>query len=108
MISEPVEALVNISGNEVKEVAVSNNIHMIRTLIKEQMGIGILCRLDILDEIESGQLAFVPLTDPQQAFHRRCASRPPASFPCRLDDAEPAGDALQPTVKCRAGTKIIH
>ena len=60
-----VEALVNISGNEVKEVAVSNNIHMIRTLIKEQMGIGILCRLDILDEIESGQLAFVPLTDPQ-------------------------------------------
>ncbi len=31
MISEPVEALVNISGNEVKEVAVSNNIHMIRT-----------------------------------------------------------------------------
>ena len=37
MISEPVEALVNISGNEVKEVAVSNNIHMIRTLIKEQM-----------------------------------------------------------------------
>ena len=65
MISEPVEALVNISGNEVKEVAVSNNIHMIRTLIKEQMGIGILCRLDILDEIESGQLAFVPLTDPQ-------------------------------------------
>ncbi|VTM45321.1 LysR family transcriptional regulator [Klebsiella quasipneumoniae] len=53
MISEPVEALVNISGNEVKEVAVSNNIHMIRTLIKEQMGIGILCRLDILDEIES-------------------------------------------------------
>lgn len=65
MISEPVEALVNISGNKVKEVAVSNNIHMIRTLIKEQMGIGILCRLDILDEIESGQLAFVPLTDPQ-------------------------------------------
>ena len=51
---------MNISGNEVKEVAVSNNIHMIRTLIKEQMGIGILCRLDILDEIESGQLAFVP------------------------------------------------
>lgn len=43
MISEPVEALVNISGNRVKEVAVSNNIHMIRTLIKERMGIGILC-----------------------------------------------------------------
>ena len=39
MIGEPVEALVNISGNEVREVAVSNNIHMIRTLIKEQMGI---------------------------------------------------------------------
>ncbi len=76
------EALVNISGNEVKEVAVSNNIHMIRTLIKEQMGIGILCRLDILDEIESGQLAFVPLTDPQLSLSPwRCASRPPASFP---------------------------
>lgn len=110
MISEPVEALVNISGNEVKEVAVSNNIHMIRTLIKEQMGIGILCRLDILDEIESGQLAFVPLTDPQLKPFTAGAvrlARPPA-FPCRLDDAEPAGDALQPAVKCRAGTKIIH
>ncbi|NHL56389.1 LysR family transcriptional regulator substrate-binding protein, partial [Staphylococcus aureus] len=47
MISEPVEALVNISGNEVKEVAVSNNITSIRPLIKEQMGIGILCRRDI-------------------------------------------------------------
>lgn len=109
MISEPVEALVNISGNEVKEVAVSNNIHMIRTLIKEQMGIGILCRLDILDEIESGQLAFC-------AANRSAASlspgavrlaRPPA-FPRRLDDVEPAGDALQSVVRDRAGTKIIH
>ncbi len=83
---------------------------MIRTLIKEQMGIGILCRLDILDEIESGQLAFVPLTDPQLKPFTPGAMRlacPPA-FLCRLDDAEPAGDALQPTVKCRAGTKIIH
>lgn len=65
MISGPVDALVNISGTAVREVAVSNNIHMIRTLIKEQMGIGILCRLDILDEIQSGQLTFIPLTDPQ-------------------------------------------
>ena len=24
-----------------------------------------MCRLDILDEIQSGQLAFIPLTDPQ-------------------------------------------
>jgi hypothetical protein len=32
---------------------------MIRTLIKEQMGIGILCRLDILDEIESGQFNII-------------------------------------------------
>ncbi len=83
MIGEPVEALVNISGNEVREVAVSNNIHMIRTLIKEQMGIGILCRPDILDEIQSGQLAFIPLTDPQlKPFTLALCVSPPGS--CRL------------------------
>jgi len=65
MLSEPVEALVNINGGRVNEVAVSNNIHMIRSLIKEQMGIGILCWLDIMDEVISDELAFIPLTDPQ-------------------------------------------
>ncbi|MFS2222815.1 LysR family transcriptional regulator [Pantoea sp. B65] len=65
MLCEPVDALVNINGAMIKEVAVSNNIHMIRSLIKEQIGIGVLCRLDILDEILSDQLAFIPLTDPQ-------------------------------------------
>ncbi len=65
MLSEPVEALVNINGGMVNEVAVSNNIHMIRSLIKEQIGIGILCWLDIMDEVISGELAFIPLTDPQ-------------------------------------------
>ncbi|MEA9391574.1 LysR family transcriptional regulator [Acerihabitans sp. TG2] len=65
MLCEPVDALVNITGISVKEAAVSNNIHMIRSLIKEQIGIGVLCRLDILDEIANDQLAFIPLTDPQ-------------------------------------------
>ncbi|MCC3704083.1 LysR family transcriptional regulator [Rouxiella badensis] len=65
MLSEPVEALVNINGGRVNEVAVSNNIHMIRSLIKEQIGIGILCWLDIMDEVISDELAFIPLTDPQ-------------------------------------------
>lgn len=68
MISELVEVLVNISGNEVKEVVVLNNIYMICILIKEQMGIGILCWLDIFDEIEFGQLVFVLLIDLQFKF----------------------------------------
>lgn len=65
MLSEPVEALVNINGGMVNEVAVSNNIHMIRSLIKQQIGIGILCWLDIMDEVIAEELAFIPLTDPQ-------------------------------------------
>ncbi len=65
MLAEPVQALMNINGDRVREVAVSNNIHMIRSLIKEKMGIGILCWLDIMDEVESDELQFIPLTDPQ-------------------------------------------
>lgn len=65
MLSGPVEALLNINGGMVNEVAVSNNIHMIRSLIKEKIGIGILCWLDIMDEVLSDELAFIPLTDPQ-------------------------------------------
>lgn len=65
MLAEPVQALMNINGDRVREVAVSNNIHMIRSLIKEKMGIGILCWLDIMDEVESDELQFITLTDPQ-------------------------------------------
>ncbi|MGB8666041.1 MAG: LysR family transcriptional regulator [Serratia inhibens] len=65
MLSEPVEALININGGSVNEVAVSNNIHMIRSLIKEKIGIGILCWLDIMDEVLADELLFIPLTDPQ-------------------------------------------
>lgn len=65
MLSGPVEALMNISGSRVNEVAVSNNIHMIRSLIKEKIGIGMLCWLDIMDEVHSDELVFIPLTDPQ-------------------------------------------
>jgi len=49
----------------INEVAVSNNIHMIRSLIKEKIGIGILCWLDIMDEVQGDELEFIPLTDPQ-------------------------------------------
>lgn len=65
MLYGPVEALLNNNGGMVKEVAVSNNIHMIRSLIKEKIGIGILCWLDIMDEVDRDELAFIPLTDPQ-------------------------------------------
>lgn len=65
MLYGPVEALLNNNGGMVKEVAVSNNIHMIRSLIKEKIGIGILCWLDIMDEVDREELAFIPLTDPQ-------------------------------------------
>jgi DNA-binding transcriptional LysR family regulator len=65
MLYGPVEALLNNNGGMVQEVAVSNNIHMIRSLIKEKIGIGILCWLDIMDEVDREELAFIPLTDPQ-------------------------------------------
>ncbi|AVR04517.1 LysR family transcriptional regulator [Pluralibacter gergoviae] len=65
MLSGPVEALLNVNKGLIKEAAVSNNIHMIRSLVKEGIGIGILCWLDIMDEVENGELVFIPLTDPQ-------------------------------------------
>lgn len=63
MLAEPLEALVNTSGMTLLEVGRTNNIHMLRSLIKNEIGISLMCWLDVLDEVQSGELVFIPLSD---------------------------------------------
>ncbi len=75
------------------------------------MGIGILCRLDILDEIESGQLAFVPLlTDPQlKPFTPALCVSPARQLSLAASMMLNQLEVLfWSAVSDQAGTKVIH
>ena len=65
LLAGPVEALINANSGMINDIAASNNIHMLRSLIGDGAGVGILCWLDVMDEVARGELAFIPLTDPQ-------------------------------------------
>jgi DNA-binding transcriptional LysR family regulator len=63
MLADPLEALVNSSGIKISEVARTNNIHMLRSLVRDNVGISLMCWLDIVDEYRRGELKFIPLID---------------------------------------------
>lgn len=63
MLADPVQALINTASFTLQEVGASNNIHMLRSLVREKIGISIMCRLDVLDELATGELRFIPLSD---------------------------------------------
>lgn len=63
MLADPLEALVNSSGITLKEVGRTNNIHMLRSLVRDDVGISLMCWLDIIDEYRRGELKFIPLID---------------------------------------------
>ncbi|KAB8312394.1 LysR family transcriptional regulator [Erwinia endophytica] len=64
MLAEPLEALINASRIVLNEAARTNNIHMLRSLVRDNVGISIMCWLDIVDEHRRGELQFIPLIDP--------------------------------------------
>ncbi len=63
MLADPLEALVNNSGITLNEVGRTNNIHMLRSLVRDNVGISLMCWLDIIDEYRRGELKFIPLID---------------------------------------------
>lgn len=57
----PIELLEAETGIKILAVSRADNIQMIKSLVGEGVGIGILSQLDAYDEIKKGQLAFTPI-----------------------------------------------
>jgi DNA-binding transcriptional LysR family regulator len=55
-------ALQAVTGITLNIVAESDNIQMIKSLARAGVGVGILCWLDVADEVARGELAFVPIS----------------------------------------------
>ncbi|ATN36679.1 hypothetical protein ACO34A_23105 (plasmid) [Rhizobium sp. ACO-34A] len=62
-LCEQVNALEAATGIELTAAVASNNIQMIKSLIGDGAGIGILTALDVMEEVRARDLCFVPLTD---------------------------------------------
>jgi len=62
-VSQQIAVLLGTSAMEVERQASSDNIQMITSLVQEGVGIGILSSLDVIAEIEAGQLAFTRISD---------------------------------------------
>lgn len=60
-LHEQVAAIEAIAGFGFNRVASANSIQMIKSMIRAGAGIGILCALDVADEVARGELAFVPI-----------------------------------------------
>lgn len=63
MIYERAAALAATTGFGSSKSISSNNIRMMRSLIKQGAGIGILSWLDVMTDVKNQTLAFIPLTD---------------------------------------------
>lgn len=70
-LHEQVGMIEAITGVVFNRVATSDSIQMVKSLIREKVGIGILCALDVADEVERGELAFIRIA---------CAALPPLTL----------------------------
>jgi DNA-binding transcriptional LysR family regulator len=62
-LCEQVRALEATSGIRMTVAAASDNIQMIKSLIMDGVGIGVLSLLDVMEEVRTGELAFVRISD---------------------------------------------
>ncbi len=60
-LCEQIRGLEVATGVTLNTVATSDNIHMIKSLITHGLGLGVLTWLDVADEVQRGELAFIPL-----------------------------------------------
>jgi DNA-binding transcriptional LysR family regulator len=60
-LCEQIRGLEVATGVTLNTVAASDNIHMIKSLITQGLGLGVLTWLDVADEVQRGELAFIPL-----------------------------------------------
>jgi DNA-binding transcriptional LysR family regulator len=63
-LCQQVRALEASTSTSLRVAAVSDNIDMIKALVGEGVGVGILTSLDVAVEVRRGQLAFTPISDP--------------------------------------------
>ncbi|HWK68081.1 MAG TPA: LysR family transcriptional regulator [Rhizobiaceae bacterium] len=67
LIRNSIDAALSTLGVTLNPVAASTNFAMTKAMIFNGIGIGLLTRAEILAEIRSSRLAFVPLLDPEIA-----------------------------------------
>jgi DNA-binding transcriptional LysR family regulator len=60
-LCEQIRGLEAATGVTLNTVAASDNIHMIKSLIAQDLGLGVLTWLDVAEEVRRGELAFIPL-----------------------------------------------
>jgi DNA-binding transcriptional LysR family regulator len=63
-ISDQVRALMAATSVEPDIAAYSDNIQMIKSLVQDGVGVGLLSWLDVMEEVERGQLCFTRVSDP--------------------------------------------
>lgn len=62
-ICEQLRALEATSAVELSAVASLDSIQIIKSLVREGVGIGVLSSLDVMDEVAQGDLAFASIAD---------------------------------------------
>lgn len=62
--SHGTKAVYQRAGNDVERFMACNNTLMMRSLIRQGVGIGVLSWLDVAADTAQGKLAFVPLHEP--------------------------------------------
>jgi DNA-binding transcriptional LysR family regulator len=63
-LCDQVKALEASSGVAMQVAARSDNIQLMKSLVRERVGIAILGQIDVIDEVRRGELGFVRLSDP--------------------------------------------
>jgi DNA-binding transcriptional LysR family regulator len=62
-IADQVRSLEAATGVQLRAVASSNNIQVLKSLVSEGVGIGVLSSIDVISEVDAGVLAFTPISD---------------------------------------------
>lgn len=63
-LADYLKGVIHATGSVVNIPVTTNNVQMIKSLVIKKAGVGVLSWLDVIDEVKSGELAFVKLTDP--------------------------------------------
>jgi DNA-binding transcriptional LysR family regulator len=63
-VADPLRALQGAAGVTIEAAVASDNIQMIKSLVRAGVGVGVLSSIDVMDETSVGELAFTPISDP--------------------------------------------
>ncbi|WP_260927024.1 LysR family transcriptional regulator [Novosphingobium sp. 9] len=63
-VSQQIAVLAGATRAELDQRASSDNIQMLISMIRQGLGVGVLTSLDVMSEVQRGELAFTPISDP--------------------------------------------